>query len=109
MAIAQHFTFGFDEPDYGTEAGSHFSDGKLGLKAKNPVDTKALQKNSYSVGADGFPAEKVFKTIYGESLGGMDRAKAVKVPPFVTSSQKNRSDILFGTKDGAKNSEQQGQ
>jgi hypothetical protein len=109
MGIAQHFTFGFDYPDYGTEAGSHFSDGKLGLKAKNLVDTKILQKNSYDIGADGFPAKKVFKTIYEESLAGIDRSKAVKVPPFVASSEKNRSDILFGTKDGSKNSEQQGQ
>jgi hypothetical protein len=109
MAIAQHFTFGFDEPDYGTEAGSHFSEGKLGLKAKKLVDTKALQKNSYNIGADDFPASKVFKTIYEESLGSIDRSKAVKVPPFVASREKNRSDILFGTKDGSKNSEHQGQ
>ena len=103
-----HFKFGYEPTDYASEFAGNFQNLNPQSALPNVVDTYALQKNHYNFGRNQAP-DQVYKSSYGQEIGSINQANAIVPKPFLSSAQKNRSDVLIGTKDGAKESEQKGQ
>ena len=104
-----HFTLGYDPAENTSEFQGQFKPISKEDAQQDPVDYHKLQSHHYKFGGPAkLDPKNIYQSSYNRDLGSINPSEAIRPSPFLSKANKNRSDILIGTKDGSKVSEQKG-
>jgi hypothetical protein len=99
--LATHFGFGNNKNNYATEANIHYKGKEVDRKDTFKVDKHKMLTAQFDFGMPDLDNKTDFyKTTYGKEVSDKDQYNGIIGQPVTLLSQKNASQILFGTKDG---------